>query len=95
MAGPLQGTLERLEREVLELHQNDERLQRAWAELSELQLLLERAGMFFQSAHAQSRAAVSTSAPDASAPDLNTPLLAAEALVRGRTHWLGELSATQ
>lgn len=78
---PLQSTLERLEREVLELHQNDERLQRAWAELSELQLLLERGGTFFQSAHALSRATVNTNVPDASAPDLNTPLLAAEALV--------------
>lgn len=66
---------------MLELHQNDERLQRAWAELSELQLLLERGGTFFQSAHALSRATVNTNVPDASAPDLNTPLLAAEALV--------------
>ena len=45
-----QGKLDQLERELLELNSNSERLQRSHAELVELQLVLEKAGSFFDDA---------------------------------------------
>lgn len=46
----LQAKLDHLEAELLELNSNSERLQRSHAELVELQLVLEKAGSFFDDA---------------------------------------------
>ncbi len=54
----LQAKLDHLEAELLELNSNSERLQRSHAELVELQLVLEKAGSFFDDA--QYRASSST-----------------------------------
>lgn len=43
----LQGKLEELEQEIMEVNGNSERLARSYNELVELQLVLERAGSFF------------------------------------------------
>lgn len=43
----LQGKLEELEAEIMEVNGNSERLARSYNELVELQLVLERAGSFF------------------------------------------------
>jgi len=45
-----QAKLERLEGELLELNSHSDRLQRSHAELVELQLVLEKAGSFFDDA---------------------------------------------
>lgn len=44
---PTQGKLEELEAEIMEVNGNSERLARSYNELVELQLVLERAGSFF------------------------------------------------
>lgn len=44
---PRQGKLEELEAEILEVNGNSERLARSYNELVELQLVLEKAGSFF------------------------------------------------
>lgn len=75
----LEITLEQLEKETIVLNSNDERLLRTRAELAELQLLLEKAGQFFQSAQVASRSTVVTNLPKASTKDLTAPLLEAEA----------------
>jgi V-type H+-transporting ATPase subunit a len=48
----LESRLSRLESEVTEHNANSERLQRSYNELLELQLVLERAGLFFEDARA-------------------------------------------
>lgn len=48
----LETRLSRLEAEVTEHNANTERLQRSYNELLELQLVLERAGLFFEDARA-------------------------------------------
>jgi hypothetical protein len=48
----LESRLARLESEVTEHNANSERLQRSYNELLELQLVLERAGLFFEDARA-------------------------------------------
>lgn len=53
----LETRLSRLEAEVLEHNGNSERLQRSYNELLELQLVLERAGLFFEDARASADAA--------------------------------------
>ena len=53
----LETRLSRLETEVLEHNTNSERLQRSYNELLELQLVLERAGLFFEDARASADAA--------------------------------------
>jgi V-type H+-transporting ATPase subunit a len=53
----LQGKLEELEAEILEVNGNSERLARSYNELVELQLVLERAGSFFDQVCGQDRAA--------------------------------------
>jgi V-type H+-transporting ATPase subunit a len=45
----LQAKLEELERECLETNANMDRLHRSYAELVEMQLVLEKAGTFFDS----------------------------------------------
>jgi len=72
----LETKLEELEREVTELNSNNDRLQRTHAELSELAILLERAGQFFDNARAvASRDAVNTNVPHAPSQDFGAPLL--------------------
>ena len=56
--GELQGRLEELERELLEVNGNAERLARSFSELVELQLVLEKASAFFDDA--QHRASTAT-----------------------------------
>ena len=53
----LETRLARLETEVTEQNGNYERLQRSYNELLELQLVLERAGLFFEDARASADAA--------------------------------------
>mmetsp|Transcript_13607 Transcript_13607/g.33435 ORF Transcript_13607/g.33435 Transcript_13607/m.33435 type:complete len:874 (-) Transcript_13607:923-3544(-) len=74
----LEAKLEDMEREVLEVNSNNERLQRSHAELEELQVLLERAGQFFDAARAQAaRDALPASSAVVPAPsqDFSSPLL--------------------
>lgn len=47
----MQGKLEELEQEIMEVNGNSERLARSYNELVELQLVLERAGSFFDQVH--------------------------------------------
>ena len=49
----LEAKLEELEAELLEVNSNTERLQRSHSELVELQLVLEKAGAFFDEARAE------------------------------------------
>lgn len=49
----LQGKLEELEAEIMEVNGNSERLARSYNELVELQLVLERAGSFFDQVRTQ------------------------------------------
>uniref|UniRef100_A0A7R9Z4K4 V-type proton ATPase subunit a n=1 Tax=Chlamydomonas euryale TaxID=1486919 RepID=A0A7R9Z4K4_9CHLO len=69
----LEAKLDQLEREMIELNNNDERLQRTHAELGELQLLLEKAGQFFDSA--QMLASEAANAPPSAEQTMNVPLL--------------------
>lgn len=50
----MQSRLEELERELLEVNANSDRLSRTEAELIELQMVLESAGGFFEEAQATS-----------------------------------------
>ena len=60
-----QGRLEELERELLEVNGNAERLARSFSELVELQLVLEKASGFFDDAqHRASSAAFQTAPAD-------------------------------
>jgi V-type H+-transporting ATPase subunit a len=52
----LQGKLEELEAEMLEANGNSERLARSYNELVELQLVLEKAGSFFDQARIDAQA---------------------------------------
>jgi V-type H+-transporting ATPase subunit a len=54
--GVLQGKLEELEAEMLEANGNSERLARSYNELVELQLVLEKAGSFFDQARIEAQA---------------------------------------
>ena len=67
MIQTLQGQLEELERELLETNGNAERLARSYNELVELQLVLERAGSFFDETRGRASAAAFESRP--AAPD--------------------------
>ncbi len=62
-----QGQLEELERELLETNGNAERLARSYNELVELQLVLERAGAFFDETRGRASAAAFETTP--AAPD--------------------------
>ncbi|KAG1677026.1 hypothetical protein FOA52_001195 [Chlamydomonas sp. UWO 241] len=71
----LEGKLDQLERETIELNNNDERLQRTHAELGELQVLLEKAGQFF---HTAQMLASEVAQPPSSEAAMRAPLLDAE-----------------
>ncbi|KXZ50572.1 hypothetical protein GPECTOR_16g747 [Gonium pectorale] len=78
----LEGLLEQLEREMVEMNANHDRLQRAAAELAELSLLLDCAGRFFDSARRAASGAgtmagglaAGVSGPGSTA-DVSSPLL--------------------
>eukprot|EP00803_Ostreobium_quekettii_P005308 evm.model.scf_1350.7 EVM.evm.TU.scf_1350.7 scf_1350:36664-41913(-) len=68
----LEARLEELERELLEVNANSERLQRTRSELVELQLVLEKAGSFFEEARGIAQPEfLDTGAPQ----DIGAPLL--------------------
>lgn len=60
----LQGKLDELETELLEINGNSERLQKSHSELMELQLVLEKAGGFFDDAQHRASAAQFEGEPD-------------------------------
>lgn len=69
----LEARLEELERELLEVNANSDRLQRTRSELVELQLVLEKAGKFFEEARGAAHPEILESA---NAPqDIGAPLL--------------------
>lgn len=59
----LQAKLDELESELLEINGNSERLQKSHSELMELQLVLEKAGGFFDDAQHKASAAQFESEP--------------------------------
>ena len=59
----LQGKLDELETELTEINGNSERLQKSHSELMELQLVLEKAGGFFDDAQHRASAAQFESEP--------------------------------
>jgi hypothetical protein len=68
----LQGKLEELEKELVESNSNMSRLQRSYAELVELQLVLDKAGSFFDSkTAAQFEASIADSIADGESPLLD------------------------
>ena len=71
----LQSKLETLEKDMLEMNGNTERLQRSYAELIELQLVLEKAGAFFDSARGNRFEATPDSFGRLSAEPQHAPLL--------------------
>ena len=67
----LEGKLAALEGELLELNGNSDRLHRTYNELLELQLVLERAGAFFEDARSSAdRAQREGAASSSYAPDV-------------------------
>lgn len=58
-----QGRLEELERELLEVNGNAERLARSFSELVELQLVLEKASAFFDDAQSRASTAAFQTGP--------------------------------
>jgi V-type H+-transporting ATPase subunit a len=70
-----QAKLEELEKECIETNGNMERLQRSYAELVEMQLVLEKAGNFFDSRTTASLSRGTDSAlADGEAPLLEAPV---------------------
>lgn len=69
----MQSKLEELEGELTVINENSERLEKAQAELIELQLVLEKAGSFFDEARASAHGNSSFDSSGASAVD--APLL--------------------
>jgi V-type H+-transporting ATPase subunit a len=75
---PLQVKLEGLERELLEVNGNAERLARSFSELVELQLVLEKASSFFDDAQARASTSAFEARPTESAraaPPMPLPAL--------------------
>ncbi|GLC52630.1 hypothetical protein PLESTB_000651000 [Pleodorina starrii] len=95
----LEGLLEQLERELVEMNANHDRLQRAAAELAELSLLLDCAGKFFEPARRAAAGAGTVAgglggaaaSGSASAADVSSPLLGG---ARGGGSGLGALEAS-
>ena len=70
-----QGRLEELERELLEVNSNAERLARSFSELVELQLVLEKASAFFDDAqHRASTATFQAQPADTGSESLHQPI---------------------
>lgn len=84
----LEAKLEELEAEMLEVNGNSERLARSYNELVELQLVLEKAGSFFDRARVDAQAEAmdrSYSVPE----DMGAPLLESALPVENKTARLG------
>ncbi|KAI8468064.1 MAG: V-type ATPase, V0 complex, 116kDa subunit family [Monoraphidium minutum] len=84
----LEGKLEELEGEMLEVNGNSERLARSYAELVELQLVLEKAGSFFDQARVDAQAENldrAYSVPE----DMGAPLLESALPVENKAGRLG------
>ncbi|KAL3141717.1 hypothetical protein ABBQ32_004400 [Trebouxia sp. C0010 RCD-2024] len=81
----LEAKLDELESELLEINGNSERLQRSHSELMELQLVLEKAGGFFDDAQHRASAAQFESSSGA----MEAPLLAGESTTDPKTVRLG------
>ncbi|KAK9799428.1 hypothetical protein WJX73_009975 [Symbiochloris irregularis] len=73
----LEGRLEELETELVELNGNAERLQRSHAELGELSLVLDRASRFFEDDRSAARSSTlqSSGGPDGGGDQIDAPLL--------------------
>jgi len=71
----LEARLEELERDLLEVNANSERLQRTHSEFAELQLVLQRAGRFFEEAQGAARPAEVLEMATFSHETTSTPLL--------------------
>eukprot|EP00891_Asterochloris_glomerata_P009677 jgi/Astpho2/9677/Aster-03937 len=82
----LEARLDELESELLEVNANSERLQRSYSELLELQLVLEKAGSFFDDA--QHRAS-SSQFESSAGSTMDAPLLAGESPVEPKSVRLG------
>jgi V-type H+-transporting ATPase subunit a len=82
----LEARLDELEKELLEINANSERLQRSYSELLELQLVLEKAGSFFDDA--QHRASTAHFEPSAGNV-IEAPLLAGESAAEPKSVRLG------
>lgn len=76
----LEAKLEELEAELLEVNANTERLQRSHSELVELQLVLEKAGSFFEQARVDAQSE-NLDRPYGAAEDIGAPLLQADTKV--------------
>lgn len=70
-----QGRLEELERELLEVNGNAERLARSFSELVELQLVLEKASAFFDDAQHRASTATFQAQPADTGSELPPPAL--------------------
>lgn len=79
---PLQAKLDELEAEMLEVNGNSDRLARSYNELVELQLVLEKAGSFFDQARVEA-AAENFERSYSTQEDMGAPLLEAALPVRG------------
>lgn len=86
----LETRLEELERELLEVNANSDRLQRNRSELVELQLVLEKAARFFEEARDVAQPEILESA--AGAQDIGAPLLESAAPVEAKVARLGSIA---
>lgn len=68
----MQSKLEEIEADLTVINENSERLKKTQAELSELQLVLEKAGAFFNEAR---QSAHGTTSGDSGAASVDAPLL--------------------
>ncbi|PNH05344.1 Vacuolar proton ATPase a3 [Tetrabaena socialis] len=88
----LEGKLEGLEKELLSMNDNTERLDRTYNELVELQVVLEHAGKFFDKAKANMRGDASERDPLPSVEDPDAPLL--EMAVQDKVARIGFVAGT-
>lgn len=84
----LESRLEELERELMSVNENAERLFRSEAELIELQMVLERAGRFFNEA-LHTGPSTATNEPLAQAPllEASLPVIHLTLSILGFNHW--------
>ncbi|KAL4446730.1 hypothetical protein ABPG77_007974 [Micractinium sp. CCAP 211/92] len=95
----LEQKLGQLESELLELNANSDRLHRSHNELLELQLVLERAGTFFEDARssadrAQRESATAAYADSTRTPDIGAPLLESAQAFEPKAVQLGFVAGT-
>lgn len=80
----LEAKLDELETELLEVNSNSERLQRSHSELVELQLVLEKAGAFFDEARIEGSSLHEAANPLSGGGDMSSPLLESQGATGGR-----------